>query len=91
MLSCSASSGKPDSNSPDCIVACYFVWWTCYLLPLCRFTTPTTQQSPKKQQKVENQSKIIVEKKKMEYTYHNYVNYAENYEASREEVFMKVE
>ena len=26
MLSCSASSGKPDSNSPDCIVAWYFVW-----------------------------------------------------------------
>ena len=24
MLSCSASSGKPDSNSPDCIVAWYF-------------------------------------------------------------------
>ena len=48
-------------------------------------------QSPKKQQKIENQSEIIVEKKKMEYTYHNYVNYAENYKASREEVFMKVE
>ena len=45
----------------------------------------------KKQRKIENQSEIIVEKKKMEYTYHNYVNYAENYKASREEVFMKVE
>lgn len=41
--------------------------------------------------KTENQNKLIVEKKKMEYTYYNYVNYAENYEATKEKVFMKVE
>ena len=34
---------------------------------------------------------IIVKKRKMEYTYYNYVNYAENYEVSKEKVFMKVE
>ena len=31
MLSCSASSGKPDSNSPDCIVAWYFCGVSWYL------------------------------------------------------------
>ena len=31
MLSRSASSGKPDSNSPDCIVACYFCGVSLYL------------------------------------------------------------
>ena len=31
MLSCSASSGKPDFNSPDCIVAWYFCGVSWYL------------------------------------------------------------